>query len=226
MSKWHETATNCCDLPAPPPLAQFNIVAADRLRDRRRADLCDRAVDDRREFVDHKPLASLCEAAGQRDAELLPIRQAAVGTQPGWRRAEPDGRQGAGDLAHAQLGRERIDDRPVFRPIEAGDQVIAEQLAGDGRFAAAGRSDDEADLPRPPFERQIDRPGLLRAFRRRNVEHAFELLHPRRADDGNRARDLGVHKVLSGKTIVPGDFQAISGRASISSVSNRCSRSS
>ena len=86
-------------------------------------------------------------------------------------------------------GREAIDEGLILGPGPAADEPVAEELAGDGGFAGAGRPDDEADLPGLVAEVEVDDPLAFRLLGGREIENALDLDDARRAGDPALAGD-------------------------------------
>src|SRR5262245_25337421 len=63
-------------------------------------------------------------------------------------------------------------------------------MAGDGGFAAAGGADDEADVPGPGVEREVDGPFDAAGFLGWEIEEAADLLDARRFGDEGFEEDV------------------------------------
>src|SRR5262249_10162475 len=90
-------------------------------------------------------------------------------------RTEADTGQDRCHVLDRHGGREGVHETLVSRPIVTRNELIREQFTDDGRFAAARRSENQADVPGLILNGQFDLPSLLAALCGGEVEEPGQL---------------------------------------------------
>ena len=146
----------------------------------------DVAIDHTGEFVEgDDPIGVFAgrQGASQIATEAFAAGEDVIGLDPTRRRAEPDGRKEGGDLLDRQLT-QAVDHGPIPRPIVFRVKLPLEQLSRDRALAASRGTDDQPDFPGIVQIGNIDTKPLAGPIGQRHVEHAGDLLHAKRIEDG------------------------------------------